>query len=215
MAVDVRDVEHVVVRPAGKAELQHFAHRRVRPIASREPRALARLFARGRLEPRGHAGAAIVESNELGLALDRDAEFRDGFDEELFLLVLREDQHEREGALVRADVSQHGAAAVLAARPHVDGGELHAARDRLVGEPERAVELERARVHDEGARGRSRGARLVDDAHGDAAAGEPQGEHQSRWPGADDEDLGWAIAHSYRTRQSLSGFSRLCASMAG
>ena len=110
-------------------------------------------------------------------------------DEEGFLPVLGEDQHEGKGAFALADVAERHARRVPAAFPQVDRRELDAVRDRLVGNPELAVELERARVHHERAGGRAGRIRLVDDAHVNARPLEPEREHEARGAGADDQHL--------------------------
>src|ERR1700677_673126 len=61
--------------------------------------------------------------------------------------------------------------------------------DDLVGEIELAVELQRSRLHCDGARSRSRRRGLVDDAEADALLCEPEREHQSRGACADDQNV--------------------------
>src|SRR5262249_17907780 len=78
----------------------------------------------------------------------------------------------------------------LALDPEIDGRHPVPARDHLLGEIELPIELERARLHRERARGGARLGGLVDDADFDARLGKPQRKHAAGWSRADDQNFG-------------------------
>ena len=130
--------------------------------------------------------AAVFAVDEFGGAFDGDAGFGEVVDEEALVLVLGEDEHEREGAEALAEGAEFDVADVFAFDPEVYGIELVASADDFVGDAELAVELERAGVDDEGARGGARFGDFVDDADADAEAREPEGEVEAGGAGTDD-----------------------------
>ena len=90
-----------------------------------------------------------------------------------------------------------------AGHPEIDGGHLPSALDDRVREADLAVQLERACLHGERARGRSRLRRLVDDSHADTQPRQPQRQHQARRSCADDEDVS-AFAHRWSQFKTVS-----------
>jgi len=187
----VGDVEDVRVGAAGKRRAEDLAHPGAGAVASDEPRRFARfLRAVGTLQPRGDAVAVIVESNELQRPLDIDAGRVQVLDQQALVLVLRKDHHEGE----RADAGAHRAELHVrhfaAANPEIDSGKAQAACHHIVGDADFAIELERAGVNDERARGRARLGHLVDDAHAHAIFRKPQREHEAGGAGAGDQDIG-------------------------
>ena len=114
-------------------------------------------------------------------------------DEEAFVLVLREDEHEGEGAEALAESPRSTWRPCLPLTQRLTASTWIAARDDFVGDAELAVELERAGVDDEGARGRARFGGFVDDADADAEPGEPEGEDEAGGAGADDQHLGGSM----------------------
>ena len=87
------------------------------------------------------------------------------------MCVLRVDEDGGEGAEAFADVLQRQVDGLDATGPEVDGADAAAAFDDGVVEEDLAVELERACLHGEGARGGAGALRLVDDADLDAELG--------------------------------------------
>src|SRR5260221_3691235 len=161
----------------------------MRAVAAGDPAAVDALEAVVRRELCAQALAVVLEGHELGVAFHRHAELVERLDEQHLLLVLREDQHVREGAFALADVADLDAPGMLAARPQVHGGEGEAACERRAIDAELAVELESARVHDQGARRGARRGGLVDDAKVHAEPSQPEGEHQPRGSRADYQDI--------------------------
>ncbi len=84
-------------------------------------------------------------------------------------------------------------------RPQVHGLALAAERDRLVGDAEPRVDLERARVHGDRARLLCGTGMTVDDLDADPAPRELAGEHQAGRSRADDQhvDVGRRGAHPF------------------
>jgi hypothetical protein len=75
------------------------------------------------------------------------------------------------------------------------GGKAGVAKpDHLVCQAAQLEQLQRARLHPDGPGSRCGGGLLVDDANGDAEAGQFQRGCQSGWPGAHDQD---SIRHTY------------------
>jgi hypothetical protein len=55
------------------------------------------------------------------------------------------------------------------------------------------VELERASLYRQGARGGARLSGFIDDPHRDAESGQPEREYETGRPGPDDQDRAWVI----------------------
>ena len=188
--LQVGDVEDALVRPAREAGADHVPHRRTGAVAAREVRGLVLPDGAARvLEPRLHPAAVLGEIDEGHRPLDLDAGPPEVLDQEPLVAVLRADEHEGERAQAPSHVPEHGAGHLAAADPHVHGREGKALGQERVGQSHLPIELERARVHDQGARRRARLRRGVDDAHAHAAADEAQGEHEAGGTGAADEDV--------------------------
>ncbi len=66
--------------------------------------------------------ALLGEAQQLGLPLDMDAERFEPLDQELLVLVLRKDLHERVGRQPLADVFERDAGLSLALDPEISGG---------------------------------------------------------------------------------------------
>jgi hypothetical protein len=119
----------------------------------------------GPLQARDHTIACVLEVHQLRATLDVDAELGEAIDQQPLVLVLRID--EREG--IRTDthphVAEHRPCHLPAGHPQICGCDPPSTFDDLVSEANLAVELERARLHGERARGRSRFRRLVDDPY--------------------------------------------------
>src|SRR5712671_179930 len=133
--------------------------------------------------------AGFLEADQLAIALDADAPLCEPRDEEALVLVLRVDEPERIRALACAKSPQLDAGPPLASGPEIRRREDEPRVDDLAGEAELAVELQRARLHRKGTRGRARLGRLVDDADSYARPGEPESEYEPRRTSADDEDF--------------------------
>ncbi len=87
------------------------------------------------------------------------------------------------------DVPKRNARRPLAVRPYVRAGGPPAEGERLVDDAHLRVDLERTSLYPDRAR-LLRGAGVtVDDHWSYAAAHELIGQHESRWPGADDQDV--------------------------
>jgi hypothetical protein len=93
------------------------------------------------------APGTVLESNELGAALDRDAERGQPIDQEMFVRVLRIDQRVRIRAQPLSHVAEGGAADLSSRHPEIDGDGLAPGIDHHVREADLTVELERACLH--------------------------------------------------------------------
>ena len=102
---------------------------------------------------------------------------------------LRRVAQERIGREARADLLERDARPRFALDPEPDGRDLVAARNHVTGEIELTVELERSRVDRQCAGGRAGLCGLVDDSGFRAELGQPQREHQTRGPSADDQHV--------------------------
>jgi len=158
------------------------------------------------------AVATIVEAGERARTLDRDAGGGQLLAEEPLVLVLREDQDVRVRGRAGAERAQLDMRNVPAADPEIQGIEADGRVDDGIGDAELAIELERARVHDERAGRRCDGGGLVDDAHAHTRAGEAQREHEAGRTRAGDQDVdvvhsscGFAIFDDSTDRRSLAG----------
>src|SRR5712671_4220815 len=133
--------------------------------------------------------ARFLEADQLAIALDVHAPLCEPRDEEALVLVLRVDEPERIRALACAKSPQLDAGPPLASGPEIRRREDEPCVDDLAGEAELAVQLQRARLHRKGTRGRARLGSLVDDADPYARPREPESEYESRRTSADDENF--------------------------
>ena len=146
------------------------------------------------------AGADVVAflgiSEKLGRALDLHAEVLQAFDQQPFVLVLREDVQEAIGREIGDDLFERNARDLCAADPQPNPGHGIALARDSVREIELLIEFERAGVHSQRARCCPGLGRLVDDADRDALFCQPKGENQSGRACADNQyarDPPWSL----------------------
>jgi hypothetical protein len=106
------------------------------------------------------------------------------------VFVLRIDQRIRKWTDAGAHVAEHQVRNVASRHPQIHPDGAASAFDDRVRESELRVELERPRLHGDGARRRPRLGQLVDDADMNAKTRQPQREDESGWAGAGDQDFG-------------------------
>jgi hypothetical protein len=143
----------------------------------------------GEFEMNENVTGGLFEAEELGLALDADAEGGELIDEEALVLVLREDEREGKGAEACAELAEDGAGDAIAGDPEVDGFDLAAALDDGIGEAELRVELEGAGLDGESSGGGPGFWCLVDDADAYAEPSEPESEYETGWACSGDKDV--------------------------
>ena len=105
------------------------------------------------------------------------------------MLVLGKDAQIGVRGHANAGLLEVEAGLALAARPQVYGRNLMRSRDNGVGEIELSIELERAGLNGERARGCARLGGLVHDPHPGSEPGQPKGEDKAGWTGANDQDI--------------------------
>ena len=215
-ALDVGDVEEVLVGAAGELGVDRGADRRPGAVAAGEVRGVAARDRAVRSAERRRdplvAVAADLEGDELGAPLDPNAERREALREEQLVLVLRKDDPERIRAETAPEVTELEPSCALGPAPEVDGGEDETAAHDLRREIDTAVELEGARLHRERARRRPRRARLVDDANADPELRERDREHEPGGAGARDQDVDGVRVHHRRFPATRESRKRQCPS---
>ena len=92
-----------------------------------------------------------------------------------------------------AHLAKYGMRRTLARNPDICGDRLPPLLNHRIREPGLAVELDRSRLHRQGARGRSWLRSLIDDPYTHAQPCQPKGQHQPCGSCADDENLGRII----------------------
>jgi hypothetical protein len=190
---DVGDVEEMIVCAAPETDRRRLAHRRMCAIAAGDVGRFTRLG--GSVCPREsgqHTTGRVLECHQLSLSLDVDVGLGQAIDQQTLVFVLGKDQRIRKRTDGGAHVAQDGVRHRLAGRPQIDGSHRPPTGDDGVSEADLAVQFERACLHRQGARRRSRFRRLVDDSHAQAQPGQPQGQHQARRSCPHDEDVGIA-----------------------
>src|SRR5277367_3752597 len=105
----------------------------------------------------------FLKAKQLRLALDFDARAAKVLDEQLFVLLLRENQRARKGTQSLADVHQRDAGFATTPNPNANVRNLKPPFDDLLGNPELRIELQGAGLHRQGAGRRSRARNLVDE----------------------------------------------------
>ena len=189
--LDVGDVEQMFIRAARKADLQRLAHGGMGSVAPGNVRRLARFhFPIRPLQTGEHTIRSILEAQKLRWALDPHAGVGQAIDQQTFVFVLRKDQRVRKGAEAGAHFAEYGMCRLPAGHPQIGGEDLSPALDDWRREADLAVELERPRLHGKSARGRPGFRSFVDDPHAHSQPGQPERQHQTRRPCADDEDVG-------------------------
>jgi hypothetical protein len=116
-------------------------------------------------------------------------------DQKPLMFVLRKDMQERIPREILAHRSEVEMDFPFALHPQIHRGNLVSCLEHRIGEIELTVKLERARMHRQRPRGGSGRGGLVDDAAGDAHLRQPQGQHQSGGPGADNQDVAFFHRH--------------------
>ena len=157
-----------------------------------------------------HPTLDLLERHEIGRALDVDAGFAQAIDQQPFVLVLRKNQRVGKRTDAGADIAEDCVRDVFAGGPEIDGAHWPSSRNDRVSDADLAVQLERACLHGERARRRPRLLGLVDDPHAHAQQRQPQRQHKTGRPGADNEDLGvghFRATHRWSTvgNDSLDG----------
>ena len=139
------------------------------PVAAGDIVRLAAFFRTVRTaQPRQGSSALVAVTEKFGLPLDRDAHRCQPVDQQLLVLVLREDVQERIARQLGADLCKRDPRLVASPDPQVDRRHLVAPFDDGIGQIELAIELERASVDGQCARRGPRCGGLVDDARLDA-----------------------------------------------
>src|SRR5579871_1637095 len=124
-------------------------------------------------QPRYDAPVALGEAEKFSTPFDSNAERVQPVDQQPLVLVLRKDMQERVGCQARADIFEFEMRHRLAFDPEIDRRHLVSTRDHGLGEIELLIELERARLNREGARGGAGLGGVVDDADLDAEFRKP------------------------------------------
>jgi hypothetical protein len=110
LQLDVGNVEHPLVRAARKPDGEDFANPGMSAITPSDVGGLAVFGATVIvLQPCDDAVASILEAKKLRAALDLDTGATQMFDEQLLVLVLRNNKGKREGAQALADVETRAA----------------------------------------------------------------------------------------------------------
>ena len=127
----------------------------------------------------------LRQPNQLDAALDPDPLLLDRRAQDALGLGLRNEQEVVIAAVDPREVESKDALA-----PAIEaGGEAGVAEpDHLVRQAAQLEQLQRARLYADGTGSRCGGGLLVDDANGDAEAGQFQRGCQSGWPGAHNQD---------------------------
>ncbi len=131
----------------------------------------------------------MIETDQLGTALDRHSQGIQPFDQHAFVSVLREDQREGERCQTLSHTIQGQPCDLGALHPEVGPRNLDAAIDERAGHPKLVVKLQ---VRAETARAREvvpGSAVLSMIRTADPEPGQPERQHEPGGAGADDQDL--------------------------
>ena len=204
--LDVGDVEHLPIGPARKRRADRRTHHRAGAVAAGDVVSLAVFLLPVCIaQLGGDAAQSVAEADQLDLPLDRDPEGLQPLDQQLLMLVLREYLQERIGRHAFADGLERDPCLFLAPDPEVNRRRLVAACDNLVREVELTVELQRAGLDGQGARGGPGPVELVHDADAHAELGKPQRQYEPGRAGADDQHL--TTGHGFSSLWMSSPFS--------
>ena len=140
--------------------------------------------------------ASLDKPGQLDRPLDEHARVFQTIDEQLLVLILRKDERIRVWADAAAHVAEPEVGNFPAGDPQVCRADLASAREHGVRESDLVIELERPRLHRDGARGGRRLRVRVDDAKVHPQPLQPEGEDQAGRTGADDEHVRLYHRHS-------------------
>ncbi len=186
--------------------MQDVADRGRRPVASGQIAGVEDFLGTVRTpDPGAHAFSVLLEAGQLRAPLDADAQLLELFDQQTLVRVLGKGDRKGKRRAPLADEAERDAGRPRAFNPEIDGRDRYPAFHDQVGDSELPVELERAGLNRQRARRRTCFGRPVDDAHGNAAARQPEREGESRRAGADDQDrcLLPSIAHMARAMPAI------------
>src|SRR5262245_66465581 len=108
----------MLVRAASESDAERLADGRARAVAACEVRDLEGLVGSiGMPEACYDMGAGVVEAQQLDTALDLHAGVFELLDQDALVIVLREDQHEREGAQLGAHPPEDRAPDAVSGHP--------------------------------------------------------------------------------------------------
>jgi hypothetical protein len=204
--IDIGDIESLLVSASRKSRFHGLAHGGMGAVAPGDVERLALLLRTiGALQLGGDMTAGFAEAGQFGLPLDRNAQFAEPLDQQLFMLVLRKDHQERVRRQIAADVGEVEMGLRLAPGPKVDGRHLVAALDHAPVDVKLTIEFERARLHRKGARGRAGLLVPVDNAHPDPEPCQPQRQNQAGRAGARNQHI---AAHLHVLRFSNAPASK-------
>jgi hypothetical protein len=136
----------------------------------------------------------LIEADELGTVLDCDVQRLKPAQQQALMDVLRQDQHEREGAEPRADVADGGTRRTATARPIVDRPELAPLSDDFLSDSQHGVIFEGARMDRERPRGGAGSRRPIDDAEPHALPMKAKRQHEPCGPGSNNQHVWHATA---------------------
>ena len=143
----VGDVEGLRVGPAGKARPHGFSDFRPRAVAAGDESRLRRAFgAVGSAQPRADVIAVVGVAEKFGRTFHLHPEALQAFDQQPFVLVLREDVEETIGRQVRNDLFERHPRRLPTAEPQPKARDGITLRHDGVGEIELLIELQRSRM---------------------------------------------------------------------
>src|SRR2546430_2841849 len=181
----------MLVGPSRKAGMQGLADDGARAIAAREEGSFAGFIATVRvLQLDRHPVASLLEAEDLGWSFYLDAVFPQPLDEKPLVLILRENQHVGIRAQSGTDIAQGNPCSLAAAHPQVYCCESERLPDDTFGDTDLAVQLHRAGMKHQCARGSPRFGHLVDDAHAHTQSLEPKRQNKAGRSGTGDQDIG-------------------------
>ena len=188
-ADDVGDIEDGGIGAAGETDAERMPHGAVGAVAAAQIGGLDDLGPAVADERGGNPACRRCKAGEFGAAFDaHPLAFQPG-DENAFMHVLRQRQHERERAEAGAEIAERQPADGAAAFANGDALDPDPGRHHLVGKSDLAVEFERPRMHGQGTRGLAGRRAAIDDAKPHAELAEPQRQHQAGRPGTNDENV--------------------------
>ena len=199
----------MLVRSARELDAAQLAHRAARSIAPGDPGG-GHLPGRAvhLLERRGDMAGLLLQRDQLGIPLNRDAPIAKLVAHDPFVVVLTEDENERIGRDALPALIQGHTRHPPAFRPQIRARAVLPELQRPVHDAEPGVDLHGARLHADGPRLKRRPGVAVDDHRAHASATELIGEHQPRGARSDDQDV--SIQWNPPTADSASRLRRCC-----
>ncbi len=173
-------------RLPSEIDIRQLPHQGSRPVAAADKRDFADLLRTALpVQPRPDQRPGALEIDEFCIALDLDADPGEVLDQQLFLIVLRQDQDKRKRTEALAKHPERKSLDVVSAPMKAHGRHHAPARQGVLRQAQPAIEFQGAGLQRKGAGRSARSRSAIDDPQANAQPRQPERQHHAAGAGAD------------------------------